>query len=551
MFHIPVQDQYTAGLYLRLSVEDENTKKESDSISNQRRMLMEYAEKNGFLVPSDDYIYADDGYTGTNYDRPDFNRMIADAQSKKINVIIVKDLSRLGRDHIKTGEYMEQIFPKMRIRLIAISDGYDSLECGTAQDMAPFLNLFNEHYAKDTSRKVRNAKDSLARAGKFIGNKAPFGYAKDPEDKHHLLVDPEAAVIVKLIFRYAASGMGYKAISRRLRDDNVLNPHSYNNIKYPTFHKSEYWQQPHDWHASSIKAILKNPTYLGKIVSGRRRSLSYKSKDIITIDPSNWIVVDDMHEAIISQELWDTVQLKLSQRSKCDNQGEVHIFHGLIKCSDCGYAMVYRREGNKGGSYTCSLYNIKGKGYCSSRNIPYDDLYELVLTDIRRKARAASKDPEYFLSKLQKHNKMFSDKIREKKREQQKNAFRLSELETVITKVHEERLIGKLPEEQAAKLLEKFEIEKEGISQRQQVLFAEINEYDNRASTHDWFSKTISKYSDITELDAEILNELIDRIEVSKIENVDGVKSQQITIRYSRVGYLDAPLSRSCERKSA
>jgi len=254
-----------AGLYFRLS-RDEDSAKESNSITNQRKILTAYAEEHHFKV-IDEYI--DDGVSGTTFDRPGFNRMIEDAQAGKINVIIVKDLSRLGRNYIGSGEHIENIFPKLGVRFISIGDSYDSLfDDEPSADMVPIINFFNEFHAKQTSKKTRASKKVMAQSGKFIGTKAPFGYVIDPDDKHHLLPDEEAAETVRLIFQYACDGLGYKAIAKRLRDAGVLNPAAYNNIKFPTLHKSEYWRKPHDWHPSSIKTILTNPTYLGKTLLG-------------------------------------------------------------------------------------------------------------------------------------------------------------------------------------------------------------------------------------------------------------------------------------------
>jgi len=246
--------------------------------------------------------------------------------------------------------------------------------------------------------------------GKFIGSKAPFGYVIDPEDKHHLLIDPEAAETVKLIFRYAGDGLGYKAIARRLREQNILNPTAYNNIKFPSFHKSEYWRQPHDWHESSIKTILNNPTYLGKLVSGRRRKPSFRSKEIVTVPEEQWIVVDGMHEAIITQE-------KLEVRKRCDNHGAQQIFAGLVKCADCGYALNYTY--NKGNPrYQCSLYSIKGKGHCSSHFITYADLYDAILNDIRRRAKEAARMDAHLLSRLSREvSGLLNQKMQEAERE--------------------------------------------------------------------------------------------------------------------------------------
>ena len=373
-----------AAIYCRLS-RDEEVNQESNSIASQRLMLTDFCKRQGFTVYSE---YVDDGYSGTNYDRPDFKRMIGDAENGKISIIITKDLSRLGRDYLATGEYMEKIFPRLNVRYIAMNDGYDSHAPADGNaDFAPIRNYFNEWFAKDCSRKTKASFKAMAQAGKYIGSKAPFGYVKDPEDKHRLLVDEEAAAVVRKIFDYAATGQGYKAISNRLREEGILNPNAYTNRVDPTFHKSNYWRQSHDWHPSSVKTILTNPTYLGHVVNFRRQVKSFKCKELVRNEPEKWIVVEDVHEAIIEQRVWDTAHEHLQKRKKSCNNGTIQIFAGLLKCSDCGYSMAY--SGSDKAAYKCSLYNVKGKEYCQSHYISYNNLYEIVLADVRRKAFVA------------------------------------------------------------------------------------------------------------------------------------------------------------------
>jgi len=357
---LEMQNGNNAAIYCRLS-RDEDAGQESNSIASQRLMLTDFVRRQGFTLVNE---YVDDGFSGTNYDRPDFQRMIADAEQGKINVIVTKDLSRLGRDYLTTGEYMEKVFPRLNVRFIAMNDGYDSQELGDGiADFAPIRNYFNEWYAKDCSRKTRASFKAMAQAGKFVASKAPYGYRKDPADKHHLLIDDEAAEVIRMIFDWAAGGQGYKAIANRLRAAGIQNPNAYANRIDPTFHQSNYWRQAHDWHPSSIKTILTNPTYLGHVVNGRRQVKSFKCKEIVKNAPEDWIVVEDMHEALVAQRTWDSAQEHLARRKRAGHNGAVQIFAGLLKCADCGYSMAYRR--NPSGSYRCSLNNVKGKGYCS------------------------------------------------------------------------------------------------------------------------------------------------------------------------------------------
>lgn len=257
MSYIPLTkvafDSYTAALYLRLS-RDDQYQRESDSIANQRHILTEYAKENGISI-YDEYI--DDGYTGTNFDRPAFKRMMEDVMAGKVNMVIVKDLSRLGREYLETGQYIEKVFPRYGVRFLSLGENYDSLyDDEPSADMIPIMNMFNEFHSKTTSRKVRATKTNLAKSGKYIGSKPPFGYMRDPEDKYHLVIDGEAAETVRIIFQLACDGLGYKAICRQMREQKLLNPNAYSLAKNPDAHRGDYWKAPHDWHATSLKYNL-------------------------------------------------------------------------------------------------------------------------------------------------------------------------------------------------------------------------------------------------------------------------------------------------------
>ena len=529
------QNGKRAGLYYRLS-RDELAGRESNSITNQRMILTEYADKNGFTVVDE---FADDGVSGTTFERPQFQRMMDEIKAGHIDTVIVKDLSRLGRDYLGTGDHIEKIFPKLGVRFISIYEGYDSFIDSESADFLPYINLCNERHAKQSGRKSKDTKDHMAALGKFIGSKAPFGYILDPEDKHHLLVDPEAAETVKRIFHYAGDGLGYKAIARRLRELNILNPTAYNNIKFPTFHKSEYWRQPHDWHESSIKTILSNPTYLGKIVSGRRRKPSFRSKEIVSVPEEMWTVVDGMHEPIITQEEWDRAQEKLAVRKRCDNHGAQQIFAGLAKCADCGYALNYAY--NKGNPrYQCSLYSTKGKGHCASHFITYADLYDAVLHDIQRRAKAAARMDAHLLARLSKEaSGLINQKAQEAERERKRMDSRISELDAIIAKLYEDGALGRIPQERAQSLMNKFEGELKELTAKCAELTSTLDAQAKRQSEMETFTKVLAGYQDLQELNATILNELIREIRVGVKYMEDGVKKQKIQILYKHACYVD------------
>lgn len=505
-----------AGLYMRLS-RDEDSTRESNSIANQRKILTDFAVRNGFTAV-DEYI--DDGYSGTNFQRPGFSRMMEDAQNGRINAVIVKDLSRLGRDYIGIGEYMEKVFPRMGVRLISIADGYDGQDDeDPSADMMPMINFFNEFHAKQTSKKTRASKKIMSENGKFMGSKAPFGYILDPADKHHLLVDPEAAKIVKTIFKYACQGLGYKAIARRLREINAPNPTAYNNEKFPDHHKSEYWKQPHDWHPSSIKTILTNPTYLGKIVAGRRRVMSFKTKEIVTMPEDMWTVVDGMHEPIITERVWREAQKKIAVRKRVDNHGAIQMFAGLAKCADCGYAMNYTY--NKGEPrFQCSQFSTKGKTYCGSHYIGYDKLCCLVLEDMRHIAQIASEMTSGSLRQLEQEAALRSEHTLEvKQRELKKLRDRLAKLDEMSSSIYEDKLCGKITENRCMKLMAKYEDEQQELRYTADTLETELRFERERLQDTLEFVHTIAAYRDISGLNQTMLNELVERIEIHTVSD--------------------------------
>ena len=528
---------YNAALYLRLS-RDEEAKQESNSITNQRQILTDYANQQGFKIVGE---YVDDGVSGTSFDRPGFQQMLGEVTELNVNMVICKDLSRLGRDHIGTGQYIEQIFPRMGVRLIAVGDNYDSMfDDAPSADMVPMINFFNEYHAKSTSRKTRATKNALAKAGKFQGSKPPHGFIKDPSDKYHLLVDSEAADAVRLIFQLACDGLGYKAICRHLRDKGIPNPNAYINQKSPEHHsRSDYWKEPHDWHPTSIKTMLHNPAYLGKIVSGRRKTRSFKDKQIIRIPEEDWIVTDGTHEAIIDQRTWDLAHEKLKVRKRQDNHGAIQIFAGLVKCADCGYSLAFTQNAGQ-RRYQCSQYNVKGKKYCSSHHITYNELYDVVLHDIRRRAQAASKMDKHLLAVLrQEAGGLLTQKLREANKAFKAIDSRVTELDTIIGKLFEDSALGRITRDRFDSLLQKYESEQAGLKERHIEVKKELAEQQKRQSESEQFMELIAAYKDITALNSSILNELVQRIEVGAIERIDGVKHRNIRIRYRQYCYTE------------
>lgn len=374
---------WKTALYIRLSRED-GDKEESDSIVTQRNMLTDYISHYPEFELYD--IYIDDGYTGTNFKRPDFQRMIDDMKAGNINCIIVKDLSRFGRDYIGVGEYQEKIFPEYDVRFIALSEHIDThLRQGDNESIIiPFTNIINEQYARDISRKVRSALDTKRRKGEFIGAFACYGYKKDPENKNHLIVDEEAADNVRNIFKWFIGGMSKQSIALRLNEMGIPCPSEYKRLKGLKYVNSRRLKSTTYWTHTSVHRILSSEVYIGNMVQHTQATKSFKVKKNVQLDKSEWIVVKNTHEPIIDMETWNTAQRLLNESTrKSPFTGEIHLFAGLIKCADCGRAMKKRiSHSGKYEYYVCGTYMAYGKARCLSHSIRKDELTEIVLNEI-------------------------------------------------------------------------------------------------------------------------------------------------------------------------
>ena len=533
------QQQYNAALYCRLSVDDGNLGG-SVSIETQKVLLEQYCKDHGI---TDYTFYCDDGCSGTNFDRPSFQRMYSDIQSGKINMVIVKDLSRFGRNYVETGMYVQR-FTDWNVRFVADDDGYDSLK--NSDDLLfPIKNVVNEMYARDVSKKTKAAKKAKARDGQFVGSKAPFGYKIDPADRHHLIVDEPAAQVVKRIFRLAAKGVGYNKMTRIFREEKVLTPIAYFNLNNPDYFKSDYWRKEFDWHVTSIRAILKNEVYLGQLVYGKRRSKSIKSKEQIRTPREDWIIVENCHEPIITQELWDTVHKILSAKHRPAKTGEVQMFAGLLYCADCGRCLTYsqkrRKDGSYHGSYSCWMYKTHGKEYCASHYITFDTIYDIVLADIQRNLAQYRFDSERFREFLNsKYQSMTVKAAKQLKDEYEIKQKRLTELDRVLCRLYEDNVLGKIPDSRYEAMSRGYEDEQAEIKKTLPQLRERLGEINSRADSTDKFIKIIRKYTAVEKLDATILNELIDKIVVHhKEKSADGKTYQQIEIFYKFVGRVD------------
>lgn len=532
------QQHYKAALYCRLSVDDGNFGG-SVSIETQKILLEQYCKDHKI---TDYKFYCDDGCSGTNFDRPSFKKMLSDIDEGKINLVIVKDLSRFGRNYVEAGMYVQR-FTDSNIRFIAADDNYDSL-VNSDDLLFPIKNVVNEMYARDVSKKTKAAKKAKARDGQFIGSKAPFGYKIDPNDRHHLIVDEPAAQVVKRIFRLASEGVGYNKMAKIFREEKVLTPIAYFNLNNPDYFKSDYWRKEFDWHVTSIRAILNNEVYLGKLVYGKQRNKSMKSKEKVRNPKEDWIVVENCHEPIITQELWDTVHKILNAKHRPAKGGEVQMFAGLLYCSDCGHCLTYsqkqRKDGSYHGAYSCWMYKTHGKEYCASHYITFDTIYELVLIDIQRNLFQYRKNTDKFKSILSRKYQSDSQKQAEQiTLEYEQKQKRCEELDKIISRLYEDNVLGRIGDERYESMSQSYELEQVEIKKALPILKSKIDELKRQSDCADNFINVIKKYTIIDKLDAAILNELIDKIVVHHKEQAeDGRTFQQIEIYYRFVGKL-------------
>lgn len=532
------QQHYKAALYCRLSVDDGNFGG-SVSIETQKILLEQYCKDHKI---TDYKFYCDDGCSGTNFDRPSFKKMLSDIDEGKINLVIVKDLSRFGRNYVEAGMYVQR-FTDSNIRFIAADDNYDSL-VNSDDLLFPIKNVVNEMYARDVSKKTKAAKKAKARDGQFIGSKAPFGYKIDPNDRHHLIVDEPAAQVVKSIFRLASEGVGYNKMAKIFREEKVLTLIAYFNLNNPDYFKSDYWRKEFDWHVTSIRAILNNEVYLGKLVYGKQRNKSMKSKEKVRNPKEDWIVVENCHEPIITQELWDTVHKILNAKHRPAKAGEVQMFAGLLYCSDCGHCLTYsqkqRKDGSYHGAYSCWMYKTHGKEYCASHYITFDTIYELVLIDIQRNLFQYRKNTDKFKSILSRKYQSDSQKQAEQiTLEYEQKQKRCEELDKIISRLYEDNVLGRIGDERYESMSQSYELEQVEIKKALPILKSKIDELKRQSDCADNFINVIKKYTIIDKLDAAILNELIDKIVVHHKEQAeDGRTFQQIEIYYRFVGKL-------------
>jgi len=530
-------DKITA-LYCRLSRDDELAG-DSNSIVNQKAILKKYADDNGFRNTS---FFVDDGFSGTNFERPDFQRMVSEMDEGRIGTIIVKDMSRLGRDYLKVGYYTEVAFPNADVRFIAINNGVDSANQQDS-DFTPFLNIINEWYAKDTSKKIRAVFKSKGQSGKPLCTNPPYGYVKSAEDKLKWVVDKEAAEVIKDIFKMCMMGLGPTQIARKLEQRCV---------EVPTVHLNRMGintparqpDNPYAWQSRTVADILAKMEYLGHTVNFKTYKKSYKSKAKVWNDPEDWEVFENTHEAIIDEATWDVVQKIREGKRRPSRMGEMGALSGMMYCADCG-AKLYQVRANGWTHdkeyFVCATYRKK-KGLCSSHQIRNVVIEELVMDDLKRVIAFASEHEREFVELVQRDSeKKRAADMRLAQKEYEQGQSRIAALDKIMQRLYEDHVMEKISEERFSRMSADYEAEQKALVERATVLKAMLDATKERALNIDRFLTRVKGYTDFTELDGEIIREFIEKIIVYKAEKVDGVRTQRIQIIYNCIGAVEIP----------
>ena len=531
-------------LYCRLS-RDDGADGDSNSISNQKRMLSKYAKEHGF---DNTRFYVDDGYTGTNFNRPGFLKMLEDMDAGYVSTLIIKDMSRLGRDYLQSGYYTESYFPDRNIRFIAINDGVDSINGDN--EFIPFRNIMNEMYARDISRKVRSAHRIRGNMGEPLGQ-PPYGYMKSPENKKKWIIDPPAAAVVRKIFRLFLEGKGIDTIARMMQEDGHLNCTAYWQSKGIGRGGKKVQPNPYKWKCSTISGILQRQEYCGDIINFKTTSRSFKNRRRIDNDPEDWVIFKDVHEPIISREDFEIVQKlagNVKRRPPKPENGDKNIFCDLLYCADCGKKLWYHTNTNNSNIhyFSCSNYVKDYRGTCPTRHyIRVEGVEQVVIRELARLAAYLEEDEEAFVELLAKKSE--KDAQMERKllqNELQSSIARNEAVARLFEKLYEDNATGKVTDDWFMQLSHKYEMERVALKERINEIQIKLHDMNHHKQGYERFVSIIRKLLDMEVLTFPILRELIDRIEVYEAEGTGKSRTQRIAIYYRFVGYLELPAGR-------
>ena len=554
----PELNKITA-LYERLSRDDEQSG-DSNSIVNQKKMLEKYATEQGFTNLRH---YTDDGCSGTNFDRPDWKRMLADIEDGIVGCVIVKDMSRIGRNYLEVGFYTEVLFRKKNVRFIAISNNVDSALNDGSNEFAPFLNIMNEWYVRDTSRKIKSVLHNKGMDGKHLTSNAIYGYKKDPDDPDLWIIDEEAAAVVRRIYQLIIEGNGPMQVARILKDEKVERP-SYYLAKQGlgTCRGSCDMSRPYTWTATTVSDIVKKPEYMGHTVNFRTKKLSYKDKNSVHNSPEDWIIFENTQEAIVDEETWLTVQKIRETKHRPNKKGDINPLTGLMYCADCGAKMFNHRTGgyekkdkdgnptgkytNAQDNYTCSTYSkakSKFENKCTQHHVRTDVVRDLLLETIKATSSYVKEHEAEFIEKVRGATELQQEsEAKALKKRLSREQKRINELNILIKKIYEDNVNGKLSDKRFEMLLADYETEQSELELSVATLEKTLNDYQENADNVDKFIELVYRYTDFTELTAPMIHEFVDKIVVHEADKSTGDRIQQIDIYLKYVGKLDVPM---------
>ena len=535
-------------LYERLSRDDDLTG-DSNSIINQKKYLEAYARQQGYenLVH-----YTDDGYSGGNFDRPAWKDLIADIEAGKVAHVIVKDMSRAGRDYLQTGFYTEVFFRQHGVHFVAIANSVDSND-QNSNEFAPFLNIMNEWYLRDLSHNQKAAVRMKGESGKPITNIAIYGYTKDPQDKYHWLIDEEAAAVVRRIFRLTIEGNGPYEIARILLDEQVETPALYFGKKGMGVWKSrKEFPNPYNWSGYIVGQILSKPEYMGHTVNFRSHKSSYKDKSSVPNPKDEWLIFENTHEAIVDKETWELAQKLRKTPKRIDTIGEATPLTGLLYCADCGEKMYNHRS--RGGTekkpypsdfFDCSSYTLahqKRTHACSGHYIRTKAVRELILETIRAASAFAVANQDEFMKKVRSASRIRqAEAAKESKRKLSKGKKRIAELDTIIKKLYESFAIGRITDERFDTLLAEYEAEQKSLQISVTESEQQVSAFEEDTDRAAQFLALAKKYTDFSELTTPMINEFIDKIIVHAPEKIDGDRVQEVEIYLKFIGRFELP----------
>ena len=514
---------YHAALYIRLSKEDES-EGPSQSVQNQESLLREFVQQHRLSVYD---TYVDDGWSGTNFDRPDFQRMIGDIEARKVNMVITKDLSRLGRDYIMTGHYMERYFPEHRVRYISLLDGIDTGVDSTANDITPFRAIMNDMYAKDISKKIKSVKRDKQRKGQFIGGKPAYGYKMHPTEKNKIVIDEEVAPVVRRIFALALSGMSCRNIAIRLNQEGVPTPATYANL--PVARPGPYTGL---WSSERISEMLQNETYIGNMVQGRSVKISYKSKKCLRQAPANWVVVEGTHEPLVDGETFRKVQLLVGSRKHTRSRTYDFLLKGLIFCHECGYPLAVLNRKNARGEdvlyFVCRTYQRFTKaGVCTCHSIKEKTVTDAVVAKVREVCQACLKPDE--LLPMAREAVENAGKGSGLKMELQDLQSRIDSLTAKLDRMYTDRLNGLLPEADFQRIFSRIKGEREQLEEKRKAL---AFQQKSPVPSEDRARELVQRFIETAGESRELLVSLIERVELTE--------DKEVIIKF-RFAQLDGP----------